>query len=376
MQPQFASGSLLLEVGWAIVVLLNSILLAWFVRLAMRYREHRLKQKLLKSTLSSQFLESLSGPVFLLLVSEGLLLALGSISYLAILSTGLVIFRIAVVIVLVTYALAHTGGVLLTWYLRSQRDRGRVHIDESLINLLRRFLVIFVSIVGILVLLDYLSISITPLIASLGIGGLAIALALQPTLGNFFAGTQIVSDRVVHVGDYVEMDGGEIKGFVTDVGWRSTRLRTPFNNIVTIPNSRLADSILTNFYAPTPELGVTVNCGVSYSSDLVKVESVAMEVAREVVEELDEAVRTFEPIFRYEEFGDSNVNFWIWLRATDRWASFRLKSELIKRLKARFDQEGITINYPARYLTIDRNSGIQNLFPSHEPDSGGSKEKD
>lgn len=373
MQPQFVSGSPLLEAAWAVGIVLISILVAWFVRLGMRWGEEKLNERL-KSTLRSQLLESLSRPIFFLLVLEGLILALSSVSYLAAWRTGLGTVRIAVVIALVTYALARTGGVLLVWYLYGRRIRRKARIDESLVNLLRRFMVIIIYIIGILLLLDYLKISITPLIASLGIGGLAIALALQPTLGNFFASTQIVSDRVVRVGDYVELDNGAIRGYVTDVGWRSTRIRTPFNNLITIPNSHLADSIVTNYYAPNTELGVMVNCGVSYSSDLVQVENAALEVARELVEELDEAVKTFEPIFRYEEFGDSNINFWIWLQAKDRMASFRLKSELIKRLKARLDREGITINYPARLLTFER-STTPPPFLSDKPDSGGSEEK-
>jgi small-conductance mechanosensitive channel len=221
--------------------------------------------------------------------------------------------------------------------------------------------------------MDYLNINITPLVAGLGISGLAVALALQPTLGNFFAGTQIVSDRVVRVGDYIELDGGGVRGYVTDVGWRSTRIRTPFNNIVVIPNSRLAESIITNFYGPTMEVGVIVNCGISYRSDLKRVRKVAMEVTREVVEEMDEAVKTFEPLFRYEEFGDSNINFFIWLQAKDRLASFLVKSELIERLHACFNKEGITINYPARYLTYDNPDVLKTIIP---PDRGLPEDSD
>jgi len=348
-------------------------LVGWAILLGVRLAERKLEPRG-KATLSSQLLESLSRPIFLFVVSQGLILALNSLSYLATWRPFLGKVSIALVIALATYGLARTGGVLLTWYLRSRRIRRRARIDDSLINLLRRFMVIIIYIVGILVLLDYLTISITPLIASLGIGGLAIALALQPTLGNFFASTQIVSDRVVRVGDYVEMDNGTIRGYVTDVGWRSTRIRTPFNNIVTIPNSHLADSILTNFYTPDTEMGFTVDCGVSYSSDLAHVESVALKVAKEVVAEFDEAVKKFEPILRYEEFGDSNINFWIWLRATDRMASFRLKSELIKRLKARFDQEGITINYPVRSTYLQWANDAQPPPPSDAPSPGGSEE--
>ena len=175
-------------------------------------------------------------------------------------------------------------------------------------------------------------------------------------------------------GDYIELDDGAIRGYVIDVGWRSTRVRTPYNNLVIIPNSRLAESIITNYYAPTMEMAVIVNCGVSYNADLAKVEATALDVAREVVQELDEADKTFQPRFGYEEFGESNINFWIWLQAKDRPASFRLKSEIIKRLKNRFDKEGITINYPVRLLTFERSS-IPPTFLSGRPDAGGSEGK-
>ena len=115
------------------------------------------------------------------------------------------------------------------------------------------------------------------------------------------------------------------------------------------------------------ELGVIVNCGVSYSSNLLQVEDIALTVAKEVIEELDEAIKTFEPWFAFEEFGDSNINFWVWVQAKDRLASFRVRSELIKRLKARFDQEGITINYPVRTTYLHWPEGTQPPPPSENP---------
>ena len=366
MLPQLGAGSLPLEIAWAVGILLVSALVAWLILLGVRFADRKLAQRG-KATLSSQLLESLSRPIFLLIVSQGLLLALSSVSYLATWHPVLGKVSITVVIALATYALARSGAVLLVWYLR------KVKVRQSLIRLVQRITILLVYVGGLLVLLDYLEISITPMIAGLGLGGLAVALALQPTLSNFFAGTQIVVDRVVRVGDYIELDSG-MRGYVTDIGWRSTRMRTPFNNMVIIPNSRLADSIITNFYGPSMELGVIVNAGVSYSSDLAHVESVALAVAREVVQDLDEAVKTFEPWFGYEEFGESNINFWVWLQATDRVASFRVKSELIKRLKARFDQEGITINYPVRTTYLQWANGPQPPPPSDSPGSGSSRE--
>jgi small-conductance mechanosensitive channel len=371
MQPEFISG-LFLEIVWAVGILLVSILVAWLVLLSVRYLKRKLENRAKRPVLLPQLLESLTRPLFLLIILEGLLLALGSLSYLAQWSDILVKIRIALLIVLVTYALTRTVGVLLSWYLTTSGVRRKARIDEGLVRFLRRILTIIIYIIGILVLLDYLSISITPIIAGLGIGGLAVALALQPTLGNFFAGTQIISDRVIRVGDYIELDNGSIRGYVTDIGWRSTRIRTPFNNLVVIPNSHLADSILTNYYGPTMEMGVIVNCGVSYNANLPRVEAIARDVAREVIEELDEADKTFEPWFAFEEFGDSNINFWIWLRAKDRIASFRVKSEIIKRLKAALDKEGITINYPARLLTFD-DATLPPAFRASRQDSGRKK---
>jgi len=136
----------------------------------------------------------------------------------------------------------------------------------------------------------------------------------------------------------------------------------------------MADSIITNYFGPTMEMAVLVSCGVSYNAALLKVEAISLAVANEVIQELDEADENFEPWCMYEEFGDSNINFWIWLQAKDRTASFKVKSEIIKRLKASLDKEGITINYPARLLTFEHTGEPPPPFLSEKPGSGGSEE--
>ena len=369
MSPQFVQGSVLWETLWAIGLLLIFILGGWLVDLGLRFARHRLERT--KAKVGPQLLESLSRPVFILIVVEGLLLALSSPSYLAQWKPYLAKASIAVTIIVATYAVARIGGVLLVWYLRSRTIRRKALVDEGLTRFLRRIMVLIIYAIGVLIMMDYLGIRITPILAGLGIGGLAVALALQPLLGNFFASTQIISDRVVRVGDYIEMDDGT-RGYVTDVGWRSTRIRTVYNNLVIVPNSRLAASVITNYQNPTTAMGIIVTAGVSYSSDLAQVERVALEVAREVVKELDEAIKEFEPIFRYEQFGDSNIDFWIWVQANDRIGSFRVKSELIKRLHARFAEEGITINYPVRHLTWAGSDGVPPVMRGENAGSGGS----
>jgi small-conductance mechanosensitive channel len=249
--------------------------------------------------------------------------------------------------------------------------RKKSGVDPKLIPPFRRFLVLLIYALAGMLILDQLNISISPLIAGLGIGGLAVALALQPTLSNFFAGTYLVSDNVISPGDYIELESGP-RGYVVEVGWRSTRLRTPFNNLVVIPNSRLSDSIVTNYFGPTMEIGVLVESGVSYNCDLQQVEKVSMEVAKEVIQELPEAVAESEPWFGYERFGDSNIEFWIWVEATSRIGSFVIKTELIKRLHQRFSQEGIEINYPVRKLIFPEIANGREQIP---PTNRGANEE-
>lgn len=350
--PQFIPNTPLWEAIWAAGVFVVAIVVGWFVIVVVGRFRRRLERRR-QHLLVSQLLGSLSRPIFLLVISQGILAALAAPTALDSWDSVLGRISVAAAIAIGVYGIGRVAGGLLEWYSRSPAVRKRSRIDLSLARLLRRLLLLVIYVVGGLMLLDYVGVNITAAVAGLGIGGIAVALALQPTLANFFAGTQLVSDRVIRVGDYIELDDGT-KGYVTIVGWRSTRIRTPYNNLVIIPNSRIANSIITNYQGPTMELAVIVNCGVSYDSDLNQVEEVALDVARQLVADLDEAVKSFEPWFGFERFGDSNIDFWVWLQATDRIASFKVQSELIKRLHARLKKEGITINYPVRHLVYDK----------------------
>ena len=240
---------------------------------------------------------------------------------------------------------------LMTWYVENIAERTATNLDDKLMPQVRRVTPIVVYAIGILMALDLVGISITPLVAGLGIGGLAVALALQPTLGNFFSGTYLITEGELNEGDFVELAGGPA-GFVVDVGWRSTKVRDRFNNLIMIPNSKMIDSIMTNYYSQTRLMTVFVACGVSYESDLKRVEEVVLEEAKGVRENLEEAVDDYEPLIYFTDFGDSNIDFVVLLQAEDRAGSFVVKHELIKRLHDRFNREGIEINYPVRKLVM------------------------
>jgi small-conductance mechanosensitive channel len=206
---------------------------------------------------------------------------------------------------------------------------------------------------GALIILDSLGVSITPIIASLGIGSLAVALALQPTLENFFAGIQLLIDKPVQIGHFIRLESGE-EGKVERIGWRSTWICLGNNNTIVIPNKFLVNSRVTNFFYPNTEIAVPVAVGVHYGSDLEKVERIALEVAREVQKGIDGGVAAAEPAVRYHTFGDFSVNFNVVLRAKDFPAVPLIKHEFIKRLHKRFAREGISIPYPTRTIIQEK----------------------
>ncbi|MDD4879589.1 MAG: mechanosensitive ion channel family protein [Candidatus Omnitrophica bacterium] len=203
--------------------------------------------------------------------------------------------------------------------------------------------------VGILVILNTMGISITPILATLGVGGLAVALALQDTLSNLFAGFHIIAARQVKIGDYIRLESGE-EGYVTDINWRTTRIRMLPNNVVLVPNAKLTQAIITNYYLPDKEMAVLVNLGVHYDSDLKKVEKITCEVAKGVMEEVPGGVPGFDPFIRYNSFGDFSIGFTVIMRGKEFVDQYLIKHEFVKRLHERYAKEGIIIPYPIRAI--------------------------
>jgi len=204
-----------------------------------------------------------------------------------------------------------------------------------------------IFIIGILVILQFLGISIAPILTALGVGGLAVALALQDTLSNLFAGLQIIMSRQIRQGDYVELDA-ERRGYVVDISWRNTMIRGLGNNHIIIPNSTLANAVVVNYHLLDADISVVVPVGVAYDSDLERVELVTLEVASEIQRTLPGAVKEFEPMVRFGGFGDSAVTFNVILRAREYVEQFAIRHEFVKRLHRRYAEEGIEIPFPIR----------------------------
>ncbi len=248
------------------------------------------------------------------------------------------IILVMILLALTIVAARFLSGVVT--YYASSAVPATTSIFKNLIN-------IIVLILGILVIFQTLGINITPVVTALGIGGLAVALALQDTLANLFAGLHILAVKQINPGDYVKLESAE-EGYITDIGWRNTTIRMLRNNLIIVPNTKIASSIITNYFLPEKQMSVLIEVGVSYDSDLEKVERVTIEVARNIMREISGGVTEFEPFIRYHTFDDFSINFSVILRSSEFVDQYLIKHEFIKKLHERYQQEGIEIPFPIR----------------------------
>ncbi len=219
---------------------------------------------------------------------------------------------------------------------------GMTRSPTLVVNLAR----LIVAVLGVVLILQNLGINITPIITALGIGGLAVALALQDTLGNLFAGVQIVLSRQVRPFDIVRISTGD-EGRVIDVRARNTTIETGDGSLLVVPNSTLATSIFKNHTLPTPRYWVTVDTGVSYTSDLDHVERVTLEVAREVLTGIEGGMTEQAPAVLFNRLGPTSVELTVRMQVREFSNQGSVRHEFIKRLHRRYAAEGIVIPSPA-----------------------------
>ena len=209
------------------------------------------------------------------------------------------------------------------------------------------FVRIAIYVIGILIILDALSISITPMITALGVGGIAVSLALKDTLTDVFAGLHILLSKKVQVGDFIQLDSGEM-GYIQNISWRNTIMMERTNNIIHIPNTRLSSAIIKNFDSGESSFSVKIPVGVGYSSDLDEVEKVTKKVINEIQSSMEETNNNYEPTMRFQNFGESSINLMVYFRGNRYGDQNPIIHQFIKTLHKRYSEECIEIPFPMR----------------------------
>jgi small-conductance mechanosensitive channel len=290
--------------------------------------------------------EALHGPLLILLLLIGGHITLGAMELTPKMARfAQVGVSLATAFVLIFAAIRFYHGLLLEYGQRYEPIRPSLGI----LNLVGKALIL---VIGLLITLDTLQISITPLLTTLGIGGLAVALAFRDTLANFFAGLYILADRPIRIDDYIKLEGGP-EGYVENVGWRSTRIRTLANNITIIPNAKLSESIITNYFLPEQRMALVLNISVSYQSDPRKVEEILVEEAKRATSEMEGLLAEPAPVARFiPGFGEYSLNFSLICQVREFVDQYFVQHELRHRIFERFKKEGIEIPFPQRTVHL------------------------
>jgi small-conductance mechanosensitive channel len=258
----------------------------------------------------------------------------------------------SLLVISVTVALANLSGTALRVGLKQS------HVAMPATGLTLAFVKVAVWVIGGLVLLGGLGISITPVLTALGVGGLAVALALQDTLSNFFAGIHLLIEQPIRVGDFIKLESGQ-EGYVTDIGWRTTRIRMLPNNMVILPNSKLTQSILTNYYLPDPRMALLLAISVSYKVDPDHVERVLIEETTASIGEIPGLLAEPAPFVRFiPGFGESSLDFTLICQVREFTDQYLAQHELRKRIFTRFNREGIEIPFPQRTVHVHTEADI------------------
>jgi small-conductance mechanosensitive channel len=189
---------------------------------------------------------------------------------------------------------------------------------------------------------DALGISLAPALTALGVGSLAVALALQDTLSNFFSGVYLVVDKPVRPGDFIRIDPS-YEGYVESIGWRSTHLRTLGNNLVVIPNATLSKAVITNYSLPTPQVASSVRVDVAGEADLDKTEDALSDEARRALDIPGIADAPAPSVSMSPGFVDGGVAFTLYFHVRSFGDQGGVQHALRKRIAARLKKEGVPL---------------------------------
>lgn len=247
---------------------------------------------------------------------------------------------------LVVIAARFLGGLIETY-------GERAHLEGPSRRLARRVLSMVVWSLGILLVLQQQGINVTPLLTTLGLAGLAVALAFQDTLSNLFAGVYIQADRPLDVGHYVRFEEHALEGFVVEVGWRTTKIRTLGNNLVVLPNARVANSIVTDYTLPEPRMSLLVRVPVAPTADATKVEALILDEATKAAGSIAGFLPEPAPFVRFiPGFTESGLEFTLICQVESFVDQYAVQHELRHRISRRLREERLAPSVPHREILV------------------------
>ena len=335
---------------------LNALLILAAFAVAAKIVDVFLEKFLLRLTFRTRFefdekiVKAVHKPVFQTIVIVGALFAVAYLNPPAWLNFYLTAVLKSLILIIWSVTIFRLVGLFLTDIARKVTDV--TGLGREIIPLFENLAKILLIGAALMIFLSLWNVDITPLIATAGIAGLAVAFAAKDTIANFFGGISVFMDRPFKVGDYIILDSGE-RGEVVAIGVRSTRIKTRDDILISIPNSIIANTKIVNESAPIPRFRLRVPIGVAYGSDVDKVEEVLLKIA----EENEHVVKEPKPRIRFRSFGDSSLNFELLCWVHEPALKGKVQHQINKAIYKRFKEEGITIPFPQRDIHIYNKGG-------------------
>jgi len=250
-------------------------------------------------------------------------------------------FFFVLILFLLAFATSRILKTVFVWY----GGREKTNMNQTMFVFVRKMISVFVYSIVLLIAFGQLGIQIGPLLAGLGVAGLAIALGLQTTLENLFSALFLVMDKSINIGDWIQLDDGT-KAYIEDISWRSVRIRTIGGNTVIVPNSTFVNQKISSYDYPTKSFFTSISVGVAYDTDLEKAEYIASQAAEKVLKDENVKEHINNPIVRYNSFGDSSINFKVIVKVDSVQDESKIQHALIKEIAKQFRENNIEIPFP------------------------------
>jgi len=300
-----------------------------------------------KTKIDDLIVERTNRPISFLLLVVGIIIALQQIGLKA--NVELIVERILTSVIIVTVGILAIKiiNIFINEWGKKWAKKSKSKTDDNIILLLHRTLMVITYVLILIYILNFWGIEIGPMIASLGIAGIAIAFALQSTLGNIFGGISMIIDKSIAVGDVVQVDANT-SGKVVDVGLRSTKIRTWDNEILVVPNGQLSNQQIHNIALPDPQVRTVVAFGVEYGADVAKVKKIVMKEIKSIKHIINDP----EPLVRFLEMGDSALLFKAYMWVDDYRDRVKVKEEATEKIYNALNKAKIVIPFPQMDIWI------------------------
>ena len=294
-----------------------------------------------KTDIDDIIIDFIHKPVFFTVIIIGIVLAISELSPSSELFYYLSGFFYSILTVLWCITIIRISNSVIEHGIRRVSDV--TGLSNDIIPLVENISKITLIIAGLMVVFSIWKVNITPLIASAGIAGAAVAFAAKDSIANFFGGISVFVDKPFIIGDYIVLDKGE-RGEVVEIGLRSTRIRTSDGIQITIPNSLIANTKIINESAPKPDFRVRIPVSVAYGSDIDQIDKILLDVAAGN----ENVLSAPAPAVRFREFGESSLNFELLCWAKGPAIRGLMVHQLNCAIYKKFNGAGIKVPFPQR----------------------------